>query len=259
MKFLQEVFMKRSHIWLIWACIALLLTIGVTSTVYAQECKKAELGQMTAFPGIYREPIAPDEDPADGLKDLFTILTGYSETRAKDNDTVKESLLYSFPPMVWGKTLLARIINHRELVFAAELPLARRMFLNSLFVSADVRNSSLFGQKLWKDLCAEESFIEAVKEKMDGKDRATFVYMTKSQDLSYSVANIQVKCRRMSASEEGERIFVECSDYYDFEPTENVGYLDDLGKIVNEIGWQGYRLRILTPYSIYTMGVLTIR
>ena len=94
---------------------------------------------------------------------------------------------------------------------------------------------------------------------MDGKDRATFVYMTKSQDLSYSVANIQVKCRRMSASEEGERIFVECSDYYDFEPTENVGYLDDLGKIVNEIGWQGYRLRILTPYSIYTMGVLTIR
>ena len=242
------------------AYMVLILTFALTTSINADNRQKREYEAITPFSGILCDQTYSSDDPSDGLKDLFTIFTGYSEERKPRGESeIRETVLYTFPLFVWAKTLVARVIDHPDFAFAYKLPLARRMFLNSLFVSADVRNSSLLGQKLWNDLCAEEAFTDAVKEKMDGKNSTTFVYKTESQDLSYSVANIQVKCRRMSASEEGERIFVECSDLYDFDPTENVVYLDDLGKIVNEIGWQGYRLRILTPYSIYAMGVLTIR
>lgn len=242
------------------ACMALIFAFSLSTCVYAENRQNREYEAIKPFSGILWDGDYSSDDPIDGLKDLFTIFTGYSEKRKPRGESeIRVTALYTFPPLVWAKTLMARVIDHPDFTFAYELPLARRMFLNSLFVFSDVRSSSLMGQKLWKDLCAEETFITAIKENMDGKDSATFVYMTESQDLSYSVAHIQVKCRRMAASEEGERILVECSDYYDFEPTEYVTYLDDLGNIINEIGWQGYRLRILNPYSVYAMGVLTIR
>lgn len=252
--------MKKSVKSILISCIALILAFSFSASVYAQDVKKPEFGQMTALPGMFRVPDLPSEEAADGLIDLFTVLTGYSETReAKKDEPVKDTVLYCFPPMVWAKTLIVRAVNHPELAFAKQYPSARRYFLNSLFVSATVRSSSMMGKQLWEDLCAEEEFTAAVKEAIKDKDRASFVYTIRSEDLFFSIAHIACNCRRMSPTEEGEQILVEISDYYTFAPTNATADLNSTGELLNEFGWQLYRLRILTPFSSYAMGTITIK
>lgn len=241
-------------------CMALILSFAFTTCVYAKNDQKREFEAITATTGILCDRDYSSDDPADGLRDLFTILTGYSEERvARKDEPVKQTASYIFPPLVWGKTILTRVVNHPKLDFAKQYPGARRFMLNSLFVSATVRESSLMGMQFWDDLCAEEEFITSVKQAIEGKDQATFLYTCQKDDLFYSVAHITCKCRRMARTEEGEQILVECYDYYTFSPTEVTTDLNSTGEWLNEIGWQLYRLRLMSPFSSYAAGTITIK
>jgi len=241
----------------IMACIALIFVFSFPTCIYAQKVEKGKFGQIEAFGGLIRAADAPEDGAADGLIDLFTVLTGYSAERKPKEETVKESASYIFPPLVRIKTLMLRLMDHPQLTLSKEVPIARLFFTNALFGAANIRPNSRMGQQLWDALRTEPEFTETVKEAMEGQDKATFLYRAKSKDLSYSVAHIVCKCRRMASKENGEEILVECSDYYDFLPSSQTVLSGDTFAILNEIGWQLYRLRILNPYSIYAMGTIT--
>ena len=58
------------------SCMALISAFSFSTSVYAQEVKKPDLRPIKAPTEAFKVPDLPTEDAADGLIDLFAILTG---------------------------------------------------------------------------------------------------------------------------------------------------------------------------------------